>query len=123
MCLPSDIVLLPFPFSDLSAHKKRPVLILRASNSQGDFLAVPITSQAGYPQSICINQIDLILGILPKTSFVRPDKLVTLNNSLIIQRIGKISEQTFSYVKQAVCMSLACSSNQDLQSKNFKYTK
>lgn len=48
MCLPSDVVLLPFPFSDLSANKKRPVLILKVANFQGDFLAVQITSQTGY---------------------------------------------------------------------------
>jgi len=44
MYQPSDVVLLPFPFSDLSANKKRPVLILKAANLQGDFLAVQITS-------------------------------------------------------------------------------
>jgi hypothetical protein len=45
MYQPSNIVLLPFPFTDLSASKKRPVLIVKAPNFQGDFIAVPITSQ------------------------------------------------------------------------------
>ena len=42
---PSEIVLLPFPFSDLSSTKLRPVLVLLASNLQGDFLAAQVTSQ------------------------------------------------------------------------------
>ena len=109
MYQPSDIVLLPFPFTDLSASKKRPVLILRAPNFQGDFLAVPITSQSGYENSLALQQDDLILGFLPKISYVRPDKLVTLNECLVIQRIGKLSDITFSRIHRAVCLNANCS--------------
>ena len=98
MYLLSDIVLLPFPFTNLSASKKRPVPILKAPNSQGDFLAVPITSQSGYENSLALQQDDFTLGLLPKISFVRPDKLVTLNKSLVIQRIGKLSESAFARI-------------------------
>jgi mRNA interferase MazF len=66
MCQPSEIVLLPFPFSDLSANKKRPVLILKSANFQGDFLAVQITSQAGHEHALVLQQDDFILGLLPK---------------------------------------------------------
>ena len=52
MPLPSEIVLLPFPFTDLSATKRRPVLVLKAGNAQGDFLAVQITSQLGYRPAV-----------------------------------------------------------------------
>jgi len=109
MYLPSDIVLLPFPFTDLSASKKRPVHILKAPNFQGDFLAVAITSQSGYENSLALQQDDFKLGLLPKISFVRPDKLVTLNKSLVIQRIGKLSDSAFARIHHAVCLNLNCS--------------
>ena len=35
----SDIVLIPFPFSDLSHQKRRPVLLFTAPDTFGDFLA------------------------------------------------------------------------------------
>ena len=109
MYQPSDIVLLPFPFTDLSASKKRPVLILKEPNFQGDFLAVPITSQSGYENSLGLQQDDFILGTLPKISYVRPDKLVTLNKSLVIQRIGKLSDSAFARIHHAVCLNINCS--------------
>ena len=65
MYQPSEVVLLPFPFTDLSASKKRPVLILKKPNFQGDFLAVQITSQSGYKNALVLHQDDLILGLLP----------------------------------------------------------
>lgn len=110
MCQPSDVVLLPFPFSDLSAHKKRPVLILKAANAQGDFLAVQITSQSGYEGALMLEQDDFSIGLLPKKSFVRPDKLVTLNQSLIVQRIGILTDQAFNRIQESVCAYLECPS-------------
>ncbi len=44
---PGEVVLIPFPFSDLQAAKRRPVLVLRSCDGFGDFLAAAITSQAG----------------------------------------------------------------------------
>jgi len=104
----SDVVLLPFPFSDLSASKKHPVLILKAANFQGDFLAVQITSQVGYENALGLQEEDFVLGLPPKMSFVRPDKLITLNNSLIVKRIGKLSDEAFERIHTAVCLNLNC---------------
>lgn len=108
MYQPCEVVLLPFPFTDLSANKKRPVLILKASNFQGDFLAVQITSQSGFENALALQQNDFELGLLPKTSYVRPDKLITLNGSLVVQRMGRISEGTFMRIQKAVCLNLNC---------------
>lgn len=104
----SDIVLLPFPFSDLSASKKRPVLILKTPNQQGDFLAIQITSQPGFDNALVLQQQDFALGLLPKISFVRPDKLVTLNTSLIVQRMGKLSDSAFARILHAICLTMDC---------------
>lgn len=40
-----DLVLIPFPFTDLSALKRRPVLALTAADAFGDFVGVPVTSR------------------------------------------------------------------------------
>ncbi|MFZ0791309.1 MAG: hypothetical protein WAM94_16990 [Chromatiaceae bacterium] len=66
---------MPFPFTDLSAIKRRPVLVLKASNAQGDFLAVQITSQMSYRPAVRLTAEDFDLGGLPKESIVRPDKV------------------------------------------------
>ncbi len=44
MFQPGDLVMVPFPFSDLRTHKKRPVLVLTRPDSRGDFIALAITS-------------------------------------------------------------------------------
>ena len=41
-----DLVLIPFPFSDLSAAKKRPVLLLTSPDAYGDFIARSTTALA-----------------------------------------------------------------------------
>jgi mRNA interferase MazF len=108
MPLPSEIVLLPFPFTDLSATKRRPVLVLKASNAQGDFLAVQITSQLGYRPAVRLIAEDFELGGLPKESIVRPDKVFTLNKALIVRRVGKLTPSGFERILEAVCQQVGC---------------
>jgi mRNA interferase MazF len=104
----SDLVLIPYPFTDLSSNKLRPVLMLSNPNLQGDFLAVQITSKAGYVHSQTLETSDLAIGTLPKVSFIRPDKLITLNISLIIKRIGKLSPPAINKFDQMICQQLGC---------------
>lgn len=107
---PSDIVLLPFPFSDLSALKRRPVLIVAAPDARGDFLAAQITSQPQTAPALSITANDYSLGTLPKASWVRVDKLFTLNVALIVHRAGQITPAAFARIQQGICYSLGCGS-------------
>ncbi len=63
--------MVPFPFSDLSSTKRRPVLALTEPDPQGDFIACPITSRGGWAQSRRLLQEDLVEGALPLVSWVR----------------------------------------------------
>jgi hypothetical protein len=67
----SDIVQIPFPFSNLKSSKRRPVLLLTELDALGDFLAVAITSQPWHRDAISLQNDDLINGILPKETLIK----------------------------------------------------
>jgi mRNA interferase MazF len=48
-----DLLLVPFPFTDLSAAKRRPVLALTAADGYGDFIALPVTRRVRNPNTHC----------------------------------------------------------------------
>jgi mRNA interferase MazF len=88
-----DLLLVPFPFTDLSASKRRPVLALTASDRYGDFIALPVTSRPQTEHGLPIPAGDMLAGTLPAASWVRTDRVVTLNASLIVKTIGRVSER------------------------------
>jgi mRNA interferase MazF len=106
ICQPSDVILIPFPFTDLSVAKKRPVLVITPENNQGDFIGLQITSKQGYKKTLEINSEDFILGSLPKTSFIRTDKIFTLNRSIILYKVGQLADAAFSRVEEKMCKLL-----------------
>lgn len=72
----ASIVMIPFPFSDLSASKLRPAVVL-ANAGRGDWTLCMVTSNAyGDPQTIRIDASDLVRGKLQRVSYVRPLKLL-----------------------------------------------
>ena len=79
---PGVVVILPFPFSDLTGTKYRPALLI-ADIGQDDWIACQITSRP-YADSgaIALSESDFISGSLNKASYVRPGKLFTANVSL-----------------------------------------
>ena len=87
-----DVVVLPFPFSDLSSSKKRPALIV-ASLTGDDFILSQITSEERFDNySITLNDKDFKQGSLNQTSRIRPNKLFTADKSIILYKIGSIKK-------------------------------
>ena len=86
-----DLVLLPFPFSDQSTTKRRPVLLLTAPDALGDFIACAVTSRPGWTNARPVMVEDLVEGNLPLASWVRVDKVVTLHVGLIVRRFARVT--------------------------------
>ena len=98
----ASIVLVDFPFSDLSDYKLRPALVLAQANNQDWFLC-QITSNAGIDaKAIEINTSDFAEGSLKRTSFARPDKVFTGHESLINRRVGTLSEEKTLEIAEAI---------------------
>ena len=86
-----DVVVIPFPFSDLSASKRRPALVL-VDLPGDDVILCQITSQAiRNPFAIPITSSDFATGTLNRDSNVRPDRLFTADSHLIAYRAGGLT--------------------------------
>jgi len=85
-----DVVVIPFPFSDLSQSKRRPALVL--SVLQGDDLILcQITSKSIKDNyAIPVDENDFESGSLNLESNIRPNRLFTADNHIILYLIGNI---------------------------------
>ena len=105
---PGDIVGLPYPFSDLTSRKKRPVLILTRTDYRGDFMGLAITSVLTEDNSVSIENSDMKDGFMPKKSWIRYDKIFTLSTSTVVRRYGSIKEDVFSAVIIGLWQYVGC---------------
>lgn len=96
------VVLVRFPFSDLSGAKVRPALVLAGAGG-ADFILCQVTSQpyadAG---AILLEEADFASGSLRKTSYARPGKLFTASDALIHAEAGILEAAVFARVIDAV---------------------
>lgn len=98
-----DLVLVPYPFSDLSATKRRPVLALTEPDGYGDFLGVAVTSRPHHALAIVIGPDALAAGRLPTTSWIRVDRIVTLNVALVTRVFGTVTDDLLLGAVRAIC--------------------
>jgi mRNA interferase MazF len=97
-----SVVLVPFPFSDLSASKLRPALVL-AESGWSDWVCVQITSNPySDPKAIGLTAKDFTAGGLDRISYVRPGKLFTANEALFRRSVANVSEQKLLAIVDAI---------------------
>ena len=86
-----DIVLLPFPFTNLRGIKKRPAVVLYSGNI--DVVVTFITTQLKWTEETDVMVEPDGLNRLKKTSLIRTNKLATLDIELIIGKIGELKTE------------------------------
>jgi mRNA interferase MazF len=97
-----SVVLVRFPFSDLSASKLRPAVVV-AGVDRYDWILCQITSNAyADPCAVEITDLDFASGNLMRTSYARPGKLFSANSSLMQRIAGDLNRSKLTAVIDAV---------------------
>jgi PemK-like, MazF-like toxin of type II toxin-antitoxin system len=97
-----SVVLLPFPFSDLSQSKKRPAVVL-ARASRDDWILCQVTSNPyGDLQAVTLSDQSFERGSLLRTSYARPGKLFTANRGLLLRQVGVLNPEAVKKIVEVV---------------------
>lgn len=93
-----DLLLVPFPFSDQSGRKVRPVIVI--SNSEfnkysDDVIVLGVTSNISKDKyTITLENRNLDEGKLSTKCCIKVENILKLDKELIIKKIGKINKET-----------------------------
>ena len=97
-----DIVVVLFPFSDLSSAKKRPTLVL-ATPDGDDVILCQITSRLVSDRyAILISETDFSSGSLRQDSNVRPTRIFTADKKIIQYSAGHLKDDAISAIVNRV---------------------
>lgn len=99
---PGDLVLVPFPFTDLSSSKARPAVVLSGAeynDASDDVLVLGVTSNlTNSAYSVLIRQQDMAEGHLLAPGRVKVDRVATLEQRIIRRRVARLDSATFDRV-------------------------
>ncbi|MBD3211923.1 MAG: type II toxin-antitoxin system PemK/MazF family toxin [Candidatus Lokiarchaeota archaeon] len=92
-----DIVVVPFPFSDLTGRKRRPALVIK--NLKGNNLILcQITAHGRDIYSIILKKQDYEEGSLRKSSYIQPDMIFTMDINIIAYKAARIKKSKMQEV-------------------------
>jgi len=101
-----SVILVPFPFSDLSQSKLRPAVVL-ADAARGDWILCQITSKSySDPHAIELTDDSFAKGSLHVASYARPGKLFTASRSLIVRQVGVLNKDVLEAIVNAIAEML-----------------
>jgi CDP-6-deoxy-D-xylo-4-hexulose-3-dehydrase len=106
MIYKGKIFKIPFPFTNLKAVKKRPVLALSEPNEYGDirFAFVTTKNHRGINQ-VQLKDSDFETEPLPLKSFVQLDKIVLLNKGIIIKELAELKNTTWLKLQRRLVLN------------------
>ena len=96
------IVLVPFPFSDLSQAKLRPAIV-RADAGRGDWILCQVTSNPyDDPRAVHLTPSSFGSGSLRADSYARPGKLFTASADLMVAQVAALTPEALQQLIEAV---------------------
>jgi len=105
---PGQVVLIPFPFTDFTAIKQRPALVISSASfnqTHRDLIAVAITSQNPFDtqsDEITLTEESQKSAGLPKPSKVKAGKIISIDQNLIRKKLGSISAESLNEIAKRV---------------------
>ena len=100
--LVGEVVVLPFPQTNLQTGKRRPALVV-ADLTGDDLILCQITSQARHDShSISLLSTDFERGRLNTDSFIRANRLFTVDHSVILYSAAKVQESKLQEVRARI---------------------
>jgi mRNA interferase MazF len=101
---PGDVVVVPFPYSDRFAEKRRPALVVSNEKlgAEGVIWLIMITSARNSGGRFDQPIGDLVRAGLTSPSIVRPTKIACLEPSRILRRSGALTEFEMQSVLEAI---------------------
>lgn len=97
-----DVVVVPFPFSDLTQSKRRPALVV--SKLEGDdIILCQITSQTVKDDyAIALDDKNFETGSLKQPSNIRPNRIFTADSNIVLYRVGNIKTDKLNEVIEKI---------------------
>jgi len=97
-----DVVVVPFPFSDLTQAKRRPALIVSVLEGD-DLILSQVTSQfVKDSYAVSIDVKDFEEGGLKQKSNVRPNRLFTADGHIVLYRIGNLKRDKMNEIGEKI---------------------
>ena len=109
-----DVVVVPFPFTDKLATKRRPAVVISTPGSlaSGRAVLAMVTSSTRETWPSDAHVQDLADAGLTVPSLVRM-KVFTLDESQILRRLGRLSERDGMQMENALCGVFGLRSNRE----------
>ena len=97
-----EIILVPFPFSDLSQAKLRPAVVL-ADAGRGDWILCQVTSNPyGDERAVHLTSSSFTSGALRSDSYARPGKLFTASRDLMVAQVARLTPEAYEQLVGAL---------------------
>jgi mRNA interferase MazF len=88
-----DVVIVSFPFTDLTGAKRRPAVVVAEPPGDDSILCLITGTATRDPHAIPLIAVDFASGALRVDSFIRPARLFTAAGSLIAYWVGRLTPQ------------------------------